>query len=189
VVKNRIDQALAAHEKMVQGLNQEIKQTIETAAETIFQALKKGNKVLVMGNGGSAADAQHLAAEFVGRFLHERKALPAVALTTDTSILTAIGNDYGYDSVFVRQVEALAMRGDVVIGISTSGRSKNVIFALNRAGEIGCFTLGLTGGGGGDISKITDLSLVVPSKDTPRIQEGHILIIHILCDLVEQRFV
>ncbi|MEK6778008.1 MAG: D-sedoheptulose 7-phosphate isomerase [bacterium] len=185
----RIDQALAAHEKMVQGLNAQVKETIEAGADAIFQALKKGSKVLVMGNGGSAADAQHLAAEFVGRFLHERKALPAVALTTDTSILTAIGNDYGYDSVFVRQIEALAVRGDVVIGISTSGRSKNVILALNRAKEIGCFTLGLTGGDGGEISRITDLSLVVPSRDTPRIQEGHILVIHILCDLVEQRFV
>ena len=188
-MRSRIDQALSGHEKMVQGLNEQIKKTIEAVVDAIYHALNKGNKVLVMGNGGSAADAQHLAAEFVGRFLVERKALPAVALTTDNSIQTAIGNDYGYDFIFVRQVEALAERGDVVIGISTSGRSKNVILALNRAKEIGCFTLGLTGGDGGEISRVTDLSLVVPSKDTPRIQEGHILIIHILCDLVEQRFV
>ncbi len=188
-MSHRIDQALDDHAKMIQGLNHKIKETIEKGAEAISSALKRGNKVLVMGNGGSAADAQHLAAEFVGRFLCERKALPAVALTTDTSILTAVGNDYGFESVFVRQVEALAVKGDVVIGISTSGNSGNVIQALNKAREIGCLTVGLTGGDGGEVAALSDFLLVVPSSETPRIQEGHILIIHIICDLVEQHFV
>jgi D-sedoheptulose 7-phosphate isomerase len=166
-----------------------MKSNIEKAGEIISQSLNQGNKVLLMGNGGSAADAQHMAAEFVGRFLHERKALPALALTTDTSILTAVGTDYGYDNLFVRQVEALAVKGDVVFGISTSGNSRNVILALKRAKEMGCFICGLTGGDGGELSRLVDLSLVVSSKETPRIQEAHILIIHILCDLVEQRFI
>jgi D-sedoheptulose 7-phosphate isomerase len=188
-MSHRIDQALEDHAKMIRGLNHEIKETIEKVVEAVFSALQKGKKVLVMGNGGSAADAQHFAAEFVGRFLRERKALPAISLTTDTSILTAVGNDYGYESVFVRQIEALAVNGDVVIGISTSGNSGNVILALNKARETGCLTVGLTGGDGGKIAALSDLSLVVPSRETPRIQEGHILIIHIICDLVEQYFV
>lgn len=187
-MKDVVEQAMAGHLKMASELKN-LQGKIVQAAQTVTRALKAGNKVLVMGNGGSAADAQHLAAEFVGRFLRERKALPAIALTTDTSILTAVGNDYGYDNVFLRQVEALAVPGDVVIGISTSGNSTNVIRALEIAGEMECRTLGLTGGSGGAIAEVVDLSLAVPSPDTPRIQEGHILIIHILCDLVEQEFV
>ena len=158
-------------------------------ARTITLALKVGNKLLIMGNGGSAADAQHFAAEIVGRFKLERKAWPAIALTTDTSILTAIGNDYGYDAVFSRQVEALAEEGDVVIGLSTSGNSPNVAGAVKLAKELGCITVGLLGKDGGSIASLADHSLVVPSHDTPRIQEGHILIIHIVCDLVEQALV
>jgi len=140
-----------------------------------------------MGNGGSAGDAQHLAAEIVGRFKLERRGLPAIALTTDSSILTAIGNDYGFEQVFRRQVEALAAPGDVVIGISTSGNSPNVLAALTLAREIGCRTIGLLGRDGGTILPVVDLDLTVPSQDTPRIQEGHITMIHILCDLVERR--
>ena len=140
----------------------------------------------MMGNGGSAADAQHLAAELVGRFLIERRALPAIALTTDTSILTAVGNDYGFDDVFKRQVEALACPSDVLIGISTSGNSTNIKRALEAGKEIGARAIGLLGHNGGEIGKMTDFSLTVPSSDTPRIQEAHLLIIHILCDLIEK---
>jgi D-sedoheptulose 7-phosphate isomerase len=139
-----------------------------------------------MGNGGSAADAQHFVAEIVGRFKMERPGLPAVALSTDTSILTAIGNDYGFENIFRRQVEALAVSGDLVVGISTSGNSPNVQSALELAREKGCTTIALLGKDGGSIKKICDLALVVPSHDTPRVQEGHITIIHIVCDLLEK---
>lgn len=155
--------------------------------DMLTEALSAGKKILVMGNGGSAADAQHFAAEIVGRFKMERRALPAIALTTDTSILTAVGNDYGFDMVFSRQVEALAQPGDVVIGISTSGTSRNVKIALEAARDIGCPTIGLLGRDGGTIAALSDLSLIVADADTPRIQEGHITIIHIVCDLVEKR--
>lgn len=158
---------------------------VETA-RSIIDALAKGNKVLVMGNGGSAADAQHLAAELVGRFLRERRALPAIALTTDSSILTAVGNDYGFDQVFSRQVEALAQPGDVVIGISTSGKSANVRAALSAARAAGCRTIGLLGRDGGDIAGLVDQALVIPVQETPHIQEAHVTIIHILCNLVER---
>ncbi len=159
---------------------------IARCAETIVSALRNGRKILVMGNGGSAADAQHFAAEFVGRFLVERRALPALALTTDTSILTAVGNDYGYDAVFKRQVEALAGPGDVVMGISTSGNSENIALALIAAREIGCITVGLLGRDGGIIARQVDIDLTVPAVNTPRIQEAHIAILHILCGLVEK---
>lgn len=160
---------------------------IVAVVEMLTEALAAGKKVLIMGNGGSAADAQHFAAEIVGRFKLERRALPAIALTTDSSILTAVGNDYGFDVVFDRQVEALAQPGDVVIGISTSGTSRNVKLAMERARGIGCRTVGLLGRDGGTIAAIADLSMIVASNDTPRIQEGHITIIHIVCDLVERR--
>lgn len=159
---------------------------IESLCLLLAAALREGKKILVMGNGGSAADAQHLAAEFIGRFLLERKALPAIALTTDTSILTAVGNDYGFDEVFKRQVEGLANPGDVVIGISTSGRSGNVRRALVAAGEIGCKTVGLLGKDGGDIAGIVDLNITIPAMETPHIQEAHATIIHIVCDEVEK---
>ena len=139
-----------------------------------------------MGNGGSAADAQHLAAEMVGRFKLERPALPALALTTDSSIVTAIGNDYGFERIFSRQVEAHALAGDVVIGISTSGNSPNIQLALEIAGSRGCRTVALLGKDGGSIKAVAELAMVVPSNDTARIQEGHIAIIHIVCDLVEK---
>lgn len=159
---------------------------IADMAAQLVEAFRKGNKLLVMGNGGSAADAQHLAAEIVGRFKMERRALPAISLSTDSSILTALGNDYGFDAVFRRQVEALAQAGDVVLGISTSGNSPNVRSALQLARERGCRTMGLLGRDGGSIRSLCDLALVVPSLDTPAIQEGHITIIHIVCDLVEK---
>lgn len=149
-------------------------------------ALDNGGKILICGNGGSAADAQHIAAELVGRYKIERKGLAAIALTTDSSIITAIGNDYGYHRVFDRQVEALAVSGDVLIGISTSGNSTNVVNALQLAKKIGCSTVGMTGGGGGRFIEVCDVSLVVPSFDVPRIQEMHIVIGHTLCQLIEQ---
>jgi D-sedoheptulose 7-phosphate isomerase len=162
---------------------------VSRIAETVLllaATFRSGGKLLVMGNGGSAADAQHLAAEIVGRFRMERAALPAIALTTDSSILTAIGNDYGFDAVFSRQVEALAGPGDLVVGISTSGTSQNVRQALELARDRGCRTVGLLGRDGGNIAALVDLPLIVPSADTPRIQEGHITIIHIICDLLER---
>jgi D-sedoheptulose 7-phosphate isomerase len=155
-------------------------------AEAIITALKKGGKLIVFGNGGSASDAQHIAAELVGRFKKNRAALASIALTTNTSIITALANDFGYDIVFSRQIEALADKNDIVLGISTSGKAKNVTLAIKQAKKMGIKTLGLTGGDGGELAKVADLSLVVPSSITARIQEAHITIGHILCELVEE---
>lgn len=156
------------------------------AGRRLVDALRAGGKVLVFGNGGSAADAQHFAAELVGRYLYDRPALPALALTTDTSALTAIGNDMGYDALFRRQVEAHGRPGDVAIGITTSGRSRNVADALGAARERGLVTMALTGGGGGLLKDAVDVLIDAPSKDTPRIQELHGLVIHLLCQIVEE---
>jgi D-sedoheptulose 7-phosphate isomerase len=158
---------------------------IGRAGDAIVAALRQGNKLLLFGNGGSAADAQHLAAEFVGRYVAERAPLPAIALTTDTSALTAIGNDYGFEQVFVRQIRALGRRGDVAIAISTSGRSRNVILGIEAAREAGLATIALTGGDGGNLAPIVDVAIVVPSTTTARIQECHITIGHVLCEYVD----
>ncbi len=158
---------------------------IENCAQLMCQALGQGNKIIIMGNGGSAADAQHFAAELVGRFLKNRKALAAIALTTDTSILTAVANDFGYDQVFSRQIEALANHGDVVVGISTSGNSTNVQQALTLASKLDCKTVALLGRDGGEIKSQVDLALTVAVNETPHIQEAHLTMIHILCDLIE----
>lgn len=166
-------------------MNSSILQQIEHVAIEVKQALANGNKVMFCGNGGSAADSQHLAAEFVGRFQKERAGLPAIALTVDTSILTAVGNDYGYDKVFVRQVEALARPGDVLVGISTSGNSGNVVQAVELAKAKGVFCVGMTAAGGGKLAELCDECLAVPAKVTARAQEMHILIGHILCELVD----
>lgn len=147
--------------------------------------IKSDGKILLMGNGGSAADSQHIAAEIVGRFKKERKGLPAIALTTDTSILTSVGNDYGYDYIFARQVEALCRPEDLVIGITTSGNSANVVNAMQAAKTIGAFTVGLTGGTGGKLTAICDYNLIMPSSVTARIQEAHIFIGHCLCEILE----
>ena len=155
--------------------------------ETIAKALKDDGKIILFGNGGSAADAQHLAAEMVGRFKLERKGFPALALSTNTSILTSISNDYSFDKIFSRQVEALGKQGDVVIGISTSGESLNVIEGILAARTAGIFTIGLTGGKGGKLSKVVDLAIIVPSSDTARIQEAHITVGHLICQLVEEQ--
>jgi len=171
-VKNQVIQTLAP--------------AIEQAAKMMIEAFKTGNKVFFFGNGGSAADAQHLAAELISRFRLERKALPAIALTTDTSIITAIANDYSFDNIFARQIEGLAQPGDIAFGISTSGNSKNVVAGLAKAKQAGCQTIGLIGSGG-KIAEISDITIAVPSKATPRVQECHITIGHILCGLVEDQ--
>lgn len=158
---------------------------IVQAALTISKCLRAGGKILLFGNGGSAADAQHIAAEFVGRFVLDRQALPAIALTTDTSILTAIGNDYGFERVFARQVEALGRANDVAIGISTSGNSSNVLAGLKQAAKQKLKTIGLAGNDGGALSKCVDIPIVVSSANTARVQECHITIGHILCELAE----
>ena len=161
---------------------------LEQAIDVVATALAAEGKVLLFGNGGSAADAQHIAGEFVGRFLGERRALPAIALTTDTSALTAIANDYGYDEVFARQVRALGRAGDVAIGISTSGKSPNVLHGIDAARAIGMRTIGLTGGDGGALTGAVDVSLRVSASPlSPRIQETHILIGHVICELVDRR--
>ena len=160
---------------------------IVECADLIIAALRDGNKVLILGNGGSAADAQHFAAELVGRFRRERQGLAAIALSTDTSILTAIGNDYGFDAVFSRQIEALANPGDIVFGISTSGNSKNVIAAIEKADAIGCKTIGLLGKDGGALAASVTCGLTVAGTETSFIQEAHIMIIHMLCELVEKK--
>lgn len=185
-MKEEIFRQLDDHCRVMTALKEQA-DTIATLVDSLTEALSSGKKILVMGNGGSAADAQHFVAEIVGRFKLERRAYPAIALTTDTSILTAVGNDYGFDQVFSRQVEALAQPGDVVVGISTSGNSENVMRALEAARGAGCRTVGLLGRDGGTIASLVDLSLIVASDDTPRIQEGHGAVIHIICDLVERR--
>jgi D-sedoheptulose 7-phosphate isomerase len=159
---------------------------IEVVGRRMADVLRRGDKVLFFGNGGSAADAQHLAAEFVNRFLTDRRALAAVALTTDTSALTSIGNDLGFDRVFSRQVEALGRPGDLVIAISTSGNSPNVLRGVETARRLGCTTVGFTGGSGGALARAVDHAFVVPSAETPRIQETHITLGHALCALVDE---
>ena len=176
--------ALSDHQTVMQGLQQMLPQ-ISAVAEHMRDCLAQGGKILLMGNGGSAADSQHIAAEIVGRYKRERKGLPAIALTTDTSILTSVGNDYGYEFIFSRQVEALCGPLDVVIGLSTSGNSPNVVRAIETAKQIGATTVGMTGGSGGKLTALCDFNLVMPSSDTPRIQEAHIFIGHVLCELAE----
>ena len=160
---------------------------IVAVVQEIKALFKRDGKILFFGNGGSAADSQHIAAEFIGRFRKERRSLPAIALTTDTSILTALGNDYGFDVVFARQIEGLGRRGDLAFGISTSGNSKNVIEGIRQARKMGLKTVSLTGCGGGKLAGLTDISLIVPSSTTARIQESHICIAHTICELVEDQ--
>jgi D-sedoheptulose 7-phosphate isomerase len=180
-VKKILEQSSQVLESIVQQNCQEI----EDIARAIIKAYQNNKKVILFGNGGSAADAQHFAAELVGRFKKERNAFAAIALTTNTSILTALANDYDYTVVFKRQVEALTDKDDVVIGISTSGNAANVITGLKQARQMQAQTIGLTGKNGDNLKQLTDICLLVPSDDTPRIQEAHITIIHIICKLVE----
>jgi D-sedoheptulose 7-phosphate isomerase len=183
-----IKKEFESHLQTIQAVQNNMENNLQDAAKIVIDTLKNGNKILICGNGGSAADAQHFAAELTGRYKTERRGLPGIALTTDTSALTAIGNDYGYDRVFDRQTQALANKGDLLIGISTSGNSKNIISALSLAKEMGCSTIGLSGRDGGAMNDVCDLNLVVPSDNTPRIQEMHILFIHTICQLVDDNF-
>ena len=176
--------AIAEHMAVIETLRSQ-QPLLEQIAAKMAHALLRGNKVLWCGNGGSAADSQHLAAELVGRFRRERRALPSIALTTDTSILTAIGNDYGYEHVFRRQVEALCVAGDVLVGLSTSGNSRNVGLALEEARARGALAIAFTGAGGGAMQRVADIAFCVASKNTARIQEAHILCGHMICDWVE----
>ena len=183
-----IKHEFSEHIKVSKETIESIGKPIEIAAKICIDSLKNGNKILIFGNGGSAADAQHIAAELVGRYKTERKGIPAIALTTDTSAITSIANDYGYLYVFDRQVEALANKGDVVIGISTGGSSTNVISALKLANDLGCKTIGFSGKDGGEFNTLCDVNLIAIAEDTPRIQEMHILIGHTICHLIELKF-
>ena len=183
-MKETILKSLNQHMDIMDKVNQLIPE-IELAANQIISALKTGGKLLLMGNGGSAADAQHLAAELIGRFQVERQALPAIALSTDTSILTCLSNDYDYSIVFSRQLEALCHANDVVIGISTSGNSQNILKGIQTAKQKKAYTIGFSGHQGGELAKIVDLAINIPSANTARIQEAHIFIGHTICQLVE----
>lgn len=188
-MKNAILNEFLSHQDTIKKVIESMQDKLEEASKLAVETLKNGNKILLCGNGGSAGDAQHIAAELTGRYKTERKGLPGIALTTDTSALTAIGNDYGYDRVFDRQVEALAQKGDLLIGISTSGNSKNVINALKLAKQMGCKTLGFSGRDGGAMNEVCDINLIVPSNDTPRIQEMHILFGHTICQIIDNEFI
>jgi D-sedoheptulose 7-phosphate isomerase len=176
------------HIKVALDTIKSIEDSIEIAAKICIDKLNQGGKIIIFGNGGSAADAQHIAAELVGRYKTERKGLAAIALTTDTSVITSIANDYGYQRIFDRQIESLANDCDVVIGISTGGNSENVISAIKLANSLGCKTIGLSGRGGGILNSLCGINIIVPSKDTPRIQEMHILIGHTICQLIDKAF-
>lgn len=183
-IMNDLSEHLYVTKKTIESIGA----SIEIAAKICIDSLKNGNKILIFGNGGSAADAQHIAAEIVGRYKIERKGLPAIALTTDGSILTSISNDYEYSYIFERQVEALGNKGDVLIGISTGGTSTNVINALKISKKLGCRSIGFSGKGGGEFNNLCDVNLEVLAKDTARIQEVHILFGHVICHLIDQAF-
>lgn len=178
--------SLREHLKAIEGLLDSKLGEIDAAGRIIWEALKAGNKILLCGNGGSAADAQHIAAELVGRYEQQRRAFPAISLTTDTSALTAISNDYGYDEAFARQVEALAVAGDVLIAISTSGKSPSIVKAADKARSLGCRTIALTGCSGEPLTAHCDLAVVVPSDRTSRVQEAHITIGHLWCEMIDR---
>jgi D-sedoheptulose 7-phosphate isomerase len=180
--------SLTEHAEVMARVSGELTDQIRRCAAILIRTLKDGGKILICGNGGSAADAQHMAAELVGRYEIERRALPAIALTTDTSALTALANDYDYSRIFARQVEALAGRGDCLIAISTSGGSANVIAAVMTARDLGCSVVGMTGEKGKKLASLSDACLVIPSSRTARIQEGHITVAHIWCELIEKEF-
>jgi D-sedoheptulose 7-phosphate isomerase len=185
LVRRRVLASVEAQSMLLEGGHTE---SICAVATALVDAFRGDGKLLLFGNGGSAGDAQHVAAELLGRYLLERRSLPAIALTANSSTTTAIANDYGFERVFARQVEALAQPGDVALGISTSGKSENVILGLRAARDRGAVAVALTGGGGGRMREVAEHVICVPAADTPRIQEGHILVAHILCELVELEF-
>jgi len=183
MIKNCLTEHIQTAKKMENFLS-----LIEQIGKLCLNALKNNKKILIAGNGGSAADAQHFSAELTGRFKKERISLPAIALTTDTSALTAIGNDYGYEYVFSRQLEGLGNEGDVFIGISTSGNSQNIINAINKAKEKNIKIITLTGKDGGRMKELGDINIIIPSNDTPRIQEMHIMVLHMICQIIDEGF-
>lgn len=183
-VKRSVESSIATHERLLNSA--EVISTVAAASKQLTEALQRGDKALLFGNGGSAADAQHIAAELVGRFAFDRPALPALALSVNSSCVTAIGNDYGFEQVFSRQIEALGRRGDVAIGISTSGNSPNVLRGLLKAKELGLHTVALTGRTGGKLRNVVEHCICAPSDETPRIQECHILLGHIISETVER---
>jgi len=181
-----IEDSILESSKIIQE-STKLSEHIQSSINLILDCLNRGNKIIIFGNGGSAADAQHIASEFIGRFKLERKSIPAISLSTDSSILTSIGNDYSFDQIFSRQCEGLVKSGDVSIGISTSGNSNNVKFGLKTSKEKGALTIALLGGDGGNIKNDVDISLIVNSKDTAKIQEVHRVIYHIICNIVESK--
>lgn len=184
IIENEFDE----HTKVINSTIKLVIDDIESAANICIECLKKSNKILIFGNGGSAADAQHIAAEITGRYKTNRIGLAAIALTTDTSAITAIGNDFGFDKIFERQVQAIVKPGDTLIGISTGGSSLNVTNALKLGNKLDCKTIGLSGRDGGEFNSICDVNIIVSADDTPRIQEAHILIGHTFCHLIDQAF-
>jgi D-sedoheptulose 7-phosphate isomerase len=188
MIENILLNEIQDHIDLVNQIKNEIPRQIMEVSEIILSAIQNKKKVILFGNGGSAADAQHIAAEFTGRFVKERKGLPAIALTTDTSALTAIGNDYGFDVIFSRQIEALANEGDVLIGISTSGNSANVLKAIKKGKELKCLTISLTGKNGGEIANHSDLNININHSITARIQEMHIMVGHLICSQIDLKY-
>ena len=186
-IRKSIEKSIYDSTKIIKNTTSHVKE-IEKSIKIITECLKNSNKIIIFGNGGSAADAQHIVAEFIGRFRLERKSLPAIALTSNSSILTALANDYSYNTIFSRQCEALVEKGDVVIGISTSGNSKNVEKGLSVSKKLGGLTIGLLGSKGGTIKKYCDIAIIINSSSTPRIQEAHRTIYHIICEQVEKEF-
>jgi len=185
-IKDIVSASIAVKQQVL--ANEKLLATVESVTEKITQAFRNGNKVLFCGNGGSAADAQHLAAEFSGRFYIDRDALPAEALHANTSYLTAVANDYSYDVIYARLIKGLGNKGDILVGLSTSGNSKNIVLAFEEAKAKGMITVGFTGESGGKMKTLSDYLINVPSTDTPRIQESHILLGHIICQLVEEKY-
>ncbi|MGH8598005.1 MAG: SIS domain-containing protein, partial [Gammaproteobacteria bacterium] len=185
---NIVERSLRQHSDVLDAIRHELCGQIYECADLIAQTFRSGGKLLICGNGGSAADAQHIAAEFVGRYETERTALPAIALTTDTSALTALANDYGFERIFARQVESIAQPADCLLAISTSGTSANVIAAVMAARKLGCRIIGFTGAQGKKLAALSDLCVMIPSERTARIQEGHITIGHIICELIDESF-
>lgn len=182
IITGRIKESIQVKEKILSNLLSEI----ILCAKLIVKCLKQGNKIILFGNGGSAADAQHIAGEFIGRFKKERKPLPAISLSTDTSVLTCLGNDYGFEYIFSRQIQALAKKGDVIIALSTSGKSPNILQAISEAKKMGCKIIALTGEKGTPLEKQINICIKIPSQNTPRIQEAHITIGHIWCEIAEE---
>lgn len=183
--RRKLESSFAEHEAVLARCRASLQPAIITVGQVLMRSIQTGGKIMLCGNGGSAADAQHIAAELIGRFKKERRAFAALALTTDSSILTCIGNDYSFEDIFARQVAGMARAGDVLIGISTSGNSPNVLKAMSEAKRAACVTVALAGRGGGKLAPLCDHSIVVPSDETPRIQEMHIMIGHVLCELLE----